>query len=164
MNKTLSLALRLMWVNIWLAGCGSAATPIQIPSTPIPTATKQISTPTSFPTVISIPTATSTPQLLPISAEASAYLEEALDIMQNNSLYRESIDWDALRQATFDVAKYAQTPADTYGAIRFALVRLGDHHSSFKTPYEFEQRVQETESDSPAPRGKCPARAAGRDR
>ena len=154
MNKTLSLTLRLMWVSIWLAGCGTGLTPTEIPSTPIPTSTIQLPTLTLSPTITSIPTASSTPPLLPITAEASAYLNEALDIMQNNSLYRESIDWDALRQATFDVAKHAQTPADTYGAIRFALVRLGDHHSSFYTPNEFEQTAQMTASDNPAPRGK----------
>lgn len=154
MNKRLSLTLRLMWVTMWLAGCGNGLTPTEIPLTPIPTSTIRPPTFTPSPTITSIPTATSTTQLLPISAEASAYLNEALDVMQNNSLYRESIDWEALRQDTFEVAKYAQTPADTYGAIRFALVRLGDHHSSFFTGYEIEQRGQQTESDSPAPRGK----------
>jgi carboxyl-terminal processing protease len=64
------------------------------------------------------------------------------------------MDWDEVRRSTFKVAQYAQTPEDTYGAIRYALVRLGDHHSSFRTPLEFEQKMQETESDSPAPRGK----------
>jgi hypothetical protein len=154
MNKTSFLALRLLLVGLWLAGCGSGVTPTELPSTRIPTETKHISTSTPLPTETPPPTATSTAQLLPISAEASAYLNEALDIMQKNSLHRESIDWDTLREATFEVAKYAQTPADTYGAIRFALVRLGDHHSLFITPYEREQRVQETESDSPPPRGK----------
>lgn len=154
MNKTLSLALRLMWVSIWLAGCGNVATPTEIPSTLIPTSTTQPPTFPASPTVSPIPTVSLTPPLLPISAEATAYLNEALDVIQNNSLYRESIDWDALRQDTFKVAKYAQTPADTYGAIRFALVRLGDHHSSLYTPNEFEQTAEMTASDNPAPRGK----------
>jgi C-terminal processing protease CtpA/Prc len=92
--------------------------------------------------------------LLPISDEASAYLTEALDIMQTNSLHRESIDWTALRTGTFAVAKHAQTPADTYGAIRFALSRLGDNHSSFFTPDQFEQTLQLTASDNAVPRAK----------
>jgi len=161
MNKTLSLALRLMWVSIWLAGCGNVVTPTEIPSTPILTATKQISTPTSFPTVTSIPTATSTPQLLPISVEASVYLNEALDIMQNNSLHRESIDWEALRKSAFEVAQYAQTPADTYGAIRFALYKLGDHHSSFHVPGQIGQVAEITANDNPPPRGKLLLEAIG---
>jgi carboxyl-terminal processing protease len=154
MNKALSLTLRLLWVSIWLAGCGKAGTATEIPSTPIPTSTVQPPTLTLSPTITPIPTVSSTPPLLPISAEATAYLTDALDIIQKNSLYRESIDWDALRIDTFEVAKYAQTPADTYGAITFALARLGDHHSSFYTPNEFEQTAQMTVSDNPAPRGK----------
>jgi carboxyl-terminal processing protease len=92
--------------------------------------------------------------MLPISPEASAYLSEALDIMQTHSLYRESIDWVAFREDAFKAAKYAQTPEDTYGAIQFALTRLGDHHSSFLTPARLEQVVQKTASDNPVPRGK----------
>jgi C-terminal processing protease CtpA/Prc len=91
---------------------------------------------------------------LPISPEASAYLNEALDIIQTMSLYRESIDWVAFRQDAFQVAKYAQTPEDTYGAIQFALSRLGDHHSSFLRPTRLEQIVQKTASDNPTARGK----------
>lgn len=154
MNKTSSLALRLMWVSIWLAGCGSEVTPTKIPSPPIRTETEQTPTSTSLPTETPIPTVTATAQLLPISAEATAYLNEALDVMQKNSLYRESMDWDQLREATFEVAKYAQTPADTYGAIRFALVRLGDHHSSFFTPTELKQTGGLSADDSPPPRVK----------
>ena len=154
MNKTSSLALRLMWVSIWLAGCGSGVTPTELSLTAIPTETKPIETFTPLPTATPIPTATSTAQLLPISAEATAYLNEALDIMQTNSLYRESIDWDQLRQATFEVAKYAQTPEDTYGVIRFALVRLGDHHSSFFTPTELKQTGELSADDNPPPRVK----------
>src|SRR5688572_14500372 len=116
--------------------------PIQTSTIQIPTSTPQVSTFTPSPTETLTATASSTPPLLPISAEASAYLNEALDIMQTHSLYRESIDWAALREDTFEVAKYAQTPADTYGAIKFALARLGDHHSSFYTPDQLEQTVQ----------------------
>jgi len=154
MNKKLSLAFSIMWVSLWLAGCGSAATPIPILPTQIPTSTIPPPTLTPSPTITPIPTASATLQLLPISAEASAYLNEALDIIQKNSIYRESMDWDALRKSTFEVAQYAQTPADTYGAIRFALGLLGDHHSSLYTPDEFNQTAQMTASDNPAPRGK----------
>src|SRR6266511_4074486 len=103
MNKTLSLTLRWIFVSIWLAGCGNVAAPTEIPPTPIPTSTIVLPTLTVTPTITSIATTSSTPQLLSISAEATAYLNEALDIIQNNSLYRESIDWDALRQDTFEV-------------------------------------------------------------
>jgi carboxyl-terminal processing protease len=77
-----------------------------------------------------------------------------LDIIENNSLHRESIDWDKLRKGAFEVARYAQTPADTYGAIRFALSQLGDQHSSFYTPDQMAEFSKMTASDSPPPRGK----------
>ena len=154
MNKKLVFAFILACLGLWLAGCGSSATSLPSTSAPTSTSTVDVPTRTFSPTITALPAVSSTPELLPISPEASAYLEEALDIMQNNSLYRESIDWDALRQDTFEVAKYAQTPADTYGAIRFALVRLGDHHSSFYIPDQMAELSEMTASDNPPPRGK----------
>jgi hypothetical protein len=123
-------------------------------SVPTSTSTAKAPPPTLSPTITVTPTASSTPELLPISPEASAYLEEALDIMQNNSLYRDTIDWDQLRKSTFEVAQYAQTPADAYGAIRFALVQLGDHHSHFLTVEDRTQVQGLTADDNPPPRGK----------
>ncbi len=74
--------------------------------------------------------------------------------MQNNSLNRHSIDWDTLRTNAFHMAEHAQTPADTYGTIRYALFQLGDHHSFFQTPDSAVEMQGATASDSPAPRGK----------
>jgi carboxyl-terminal processing protease len=44
-------------------------------------------------------------------------------------LHRDQIDWPALRRETLLQAAEAQTSVDTYPAIRFALAKLGDHHS-----------------------------------
>ena len=63
------------------------------------------------------------------SVAAISYLNHALNVMQQNSLRRKSIDWVKLRQETVDQASGAEGPADTYEAIRFALQQLGDHHS-----------------------------------
>lgn len=63
------------------------------------------------------------------SGAAISYLNHALDVMQQNSLHRKSIDWPKLRPEAVDQATGAQSPADTYEAIRFALQKLGDHHS-----------------------------------
>jgi C-terminal processing protease CtpA/Prc len=52
------------------------------------------------------------------------------------------------------MAQHAQTPADTHGAIRYALSVLGDHHSFFLTPDATTQMQQATMTDSPAPQGK----------
>jgi carboxyl-terminal processing protease len=150
MRKVLLL---LTVVGLLVTGCGS--TPTLIPTSPPLVATSTIPTPTftlTF-TETPIPSATATPEL-PISADASTYLEEALDIMQNNSLHRDSIDWEALRESAFKIAEHAQTPADTYGAIRYALSELGDHHSHFLTAEENTQRQQLTMNDIPQPRAK----------
>lgn len=65
----------------------------------------------------------------PTSGAAMSYLNHALDVMQQNSLHRKSIDWVKLRQETLDQAAGSQSSADTYEAIRSALQKLGDHHS-----------------------------------
>lgn len=77
------------------------------------------------------PTSTQSPYL---SSQARVYLTAALDIMQQHSVNRKTINWTALRQETFVEADHAKTPADTYPAIKFALQRLGDHHSYFVEP------------------------------
>src|SRR6516165_4863906 len=64
-----------------------------------------------------------------ISPEATAYIDAALTIMQEHFLHRDRIDWAKLKQETLAQAASAQTPVDTYPAIRFALARLDDHHS-----------------------------------
>ena len=66
-----------------------------------------------------------------ISAAAKAYLNEVLDLMQTHSINRYTIDWPSFREVTFTVAGAAQTAAGTHNAIRSAVERLGDNHSSF---------------------------------
>ncbi len=63
------------------------------------------------------------------SGAAVGYINHALDIMQQNSLHRKVVDWRQLRRETLERAEGSQTAADTYDAIRFALGKLGDHHS-----------------------------------
>src|SRR5215471_9255698 len=64
-----------------------------------------------------------------LSSEATAYLDGALAILQQHFLHKDKIDWTKLKQETFAQAARAQTPVDTYPAIRFALAKLGDNHS-----------------------------------
>jgi hypothetical protein len=63
------------------------------------------------------------------SPEATAYLDAALAILQGNFLHRDVIDWPRLRQETLRQAGHAQTTVDAYPALRYALAKLGDHHS-----------------------------------
>lgn len=67
-----------------------------------------------------------------LTPEAQTYLDKALDIIQANSVKRD-IKWTEFRQQTIEKAANAKTPADTYPAIKDALRRLGDKHSSLFT-------------------------------
>lgn len=75
---------------------------------------------------------TESPQASP---EASSYLVAALEQIEKGSRVY-STDWQALRaKALASIhAAGAQTPADTYPAIRAALVTLGDQHARLLDP------------------------------
>lgn len=152
--KKMLFAANLMLAGILITGCGSADISIATSTPIIPTSTLPTSTATQTFTATVVPLVTTTAELLPISPAASAYLKEALDIMQNNSLHRYGIDWEKLYASAFKIAEHAQTPADTYDAIWYALNQLGDHHSHFRTPEMVTEVEQMTVNDSPLPRGK----------
>ena len=69
-----------------------------------------------------------------MSPQADAYLNFALDIMEFNSIKKGEIDWPTFRDTAIQEAGNARVLADTYGAIRAALVRIGDNHSFFQPP------------------------------
>lgn len=69
-----------------------------------------------------------------ISPAAKAYLEQVLDLMQKNALYKKSIDWALVRRETLAHAKGAQMTADTYPAIAFAFTQLQERHSWLQLP------------------------------
>jgi carboxyl-terminal processing protease len=54
--------------------------------------------------------------------------------MRANSMRADSIDWVSVRDGALERAAGAHSTADTYGAIRWALLQLGDHHSFFAPP------------------------------
>ncbi|MEZ4862016.1 MAG: S41 family peptidase [Caldilineaceae bacterium] len=68
------------------------------------------------------------------STNASAYLQEALTILRENSFYRATIDWPTLEAQTWQQAEGAQQPEDVYPAIEFAIQQLNDGHSFFWPP------------------------------
>ncbi|MEM9529750.1 MAG: S41 family peptidase [Pseudomonadota bacterium] len=77
---------------------------------------------------------TSLDEDLSLSSNAKRYLDHAIEVMAKNSIKRQSIDWDLLISQAYSVAGGAQTPQDTYPAIRFAVQTLKDSHSSFMAP------------------------------
>ncbi|MEM8886881.1 MAG: S41 family peptidase [Bacteroidota bacterium] len=70
-----------------------------------------------------------------ISEEAESFLNEVLDIMEQNSIKRKEIDWPAFRAEVTEVAGAAQASSDTYGGIARALNLIDDKHSFFQTPF-----------------------------
>jgi len=95
----------------------------------------------------------SAPSRPSISAVARAYLNTALDIMQEHSINRYKIEWVSFRRAAFDHAGLAQSTAGTYDAIRFALAELGDNHSFFIPPSTQQLQQQAGAADNPPPEG-----------
>jgi carboxyl-terminal processing protease len=63
---------------------------------------------------------------------ASDYTNELLNIMQNNSINRDRINWNDFRGQVIERARGAQTIVDLYPAISLALGLLDDHHSFYQ--------------------------------
>ncbi len=76
------------------------------------------------------------PQVSPtaITPDAASFLDNAIDVMRQHSLHSQSIDWVALRAEAFKRAGGAFNPIDTYPAIYWSLVQLGDPGSHLRLP------------------------------
>lgn len=137
------------------SGCIAASDDDNSNPTEQPQAT---ATPTMSRSSLATPTSSPTPTTPPPShtaipaPEALAYLHEALDIIEHNALHRDQIDWDEFRAEIVARAGDAQTPEDTHGAIRSALVALGDNHSRFFPP-EFVEDFDHGDPNAPMPYG-----------
>ena len=84
-----------------------------------------------------------------ISPAAKAYLQDALDIMQKNSLRKKSADWNVIREKAFKAAAGAQVPIDTYDAIRLAVRELRDNHSSLELSKELRDQEAARKPNKP---------------
>jgi carboxyl-terminal processing protease len=69
-----------------------------------------------------------------VSEAARSYLEQALDLVQQNALNKSSIDWPHVRAEALARAGHAKVPVDTYPALAFALTQLKEHHSFLQLP------------------------------
>ena len=121
---------------------------IDFTATPMVTATD---TPAPAVSTEAAPTATKAPTMSP---EAFAYLDEALDIMEDNSLNRLTVDWDEMRALAVRLAGSAQTPADIHAVIVYLLPTVGGQHSRFLDPQEAAQLEQGTLAAEAPPRAK----------
>jgi hypothetical protein len=90
---------------------------------------------------------------------AAFYLDDALDVMELNSIRRYEIDWNAFRAQARADAIGAVTPSDVYPTIIAALERIGDNHSFFRGAGQA-QLAPEMSSRSP---GRAPFAGEGRE-
>jgi len=135
LTKVISIIVLLAFLITSCAPAPQALTPTLAPT----------STPIRTPTVLPSPTQIS---------DIQQYLSEALDIIQNNALNRNKVDWPKVRDIAFRYVNNAKTPADTYDSISFALEQLGDNHSFLVTPDIANESNNSTVEDYPAPIGK----------
>src|SRR5688572_12745032 len=68
------------------------------------------------------------------SPSAESFLNEILNIMENNSINKHTIDWPAFRDKVFARVPGARTIEDTEPGIQLALKMLGDNHSFLVKP------------------------------
>jgi hypothetical protein len=79
----------------------------------------------------------------PISQRAKGYLDTAVNIIRQNALYKDSVDWQYVEKCLPIFSEGAQTTTDCYSTIRFVLEQLGDKHSSLTEPEAQQAWLQE---------------------
>jgi carboxyl-terminal processing protease len=150
MSSRARAAALVLILSILLAGCGDVE-PTVVPL--VPSTTPLVPTATPNPPAASLATSPTSP--VDLYPEALAYLEEALDIMQEHSINQGQIDWERLRARARSRALGARSPEDTHNAIRLALRDLGDRHSHFMTPEQVAELEDGTMNlTSPDPSGR----------
>ena len=77
-----------------------------------------------------------------------SYLNSAIDIMEENSIKTENIDWDNLRKTAQKKIEGKRTVEETYPIIEFALKELGDNHSFFM-PKKSDTIIEESDKSIP---------------
>jgi carboxyl-terminal processing protease len=98
------------------------------------------------------PTSETSPSAqLSMSPEATKYLNDALDIIEKNSINKYKINWSELQASCFIYAINAQTSAETYGAIKCTLKGLHDNHSLFVPTTKYSGSGIATETYTPPP-------------
>lgn len=84
-----------------------------------------------------------------MSPEAYAYLQEALQIMEKNFLFKDSINWPVVKKKIYEKAENAVLLSDTYPAIRLAFSLIRDRHGDFFSPAQIELLKKEGYLKSP---------------
>ncbi len=129
-----AIALVLL-LTVFLTACSGAAPALT--AVPEPSATP-----------VTSPSASATPSLSP---ELQAYLENALDLIEENSIYSAKVDWPSLRAAAFQDAATAQTTADLYPLLRQVLHATGDRHGYIMLPPQSDDYFNDTSAQAAYP-------------
>ncbi|MFB7170626.1 S41 family peptidase [Streptomyces sp. NPDC056254] len=103
-----------------------------------------------------------------MSAAAELYLTHVLDLLQNNSMEKNKVDWPEVRRQAFAEAAGARTTADTYDAIDLAVKALDNPHTVFMRPDQAaafnpspEVEAPGTGVPAPVPRGRLVGQEIG---
>jgi|GEM_PF-614235 len=59
------------------------------------------------------------------------YIDSAIGILQQNSLYASRVNWLAMKEAVHQKAAGARTKAEIFGALTLAFTALGDKHAAY---------------------------------
>lgn len=68
-----------------------------------------------------------------MTVRAQRYIDDALAIVASNWMFRDGMNWDSVRAATYADAQGADLTADTWDALDTMLRGLGDGHSRLNT-------------------------------
>ena len=66
-----------------------------------------------------------------LSAVSKSYIDEVINLLQNNSINKNKINWEDFRNDVYRHAKGSKTIENTYPSITYAISKLEDNHSYF---------------------------------
>jgi hypothetical protein len=100
--------------------------------------------------ILPTPTTTASPVQAPtlaLAPDLQAYLDEAIAIIEANSIYSASVNWESARQQAHAAASGAQTTADLYPVLRMLLDLTGDPHAYLMPPADMDAYFGTTEPE-----------------
>ncbi|MCC7027360.1 MAG: S41 family peptidase [Saprospiraceae bacterium] len=77
-----------------------------------------------------------------VPKEVSKYLTETFDLLEENSVYKNEIDWKEFKSDVLKKVSNAKKIEDTYPTISYAIKKLNDNHSYFRPITESEANLE----------------------
>ncbi|RYY58350.1 MAG: hypothetical protein EOO05_16720, partial [Chitinophagaceae bacterium] len=88
------------------------------------------------------------------STVARVYLDTALNIIERNALYKDSVDFPAILDYARLLAANARQPSDCYASVSYVLTALEDGHSHFYTAGQAKFMTRKQDEKMELPSGK----------